>query len=424
MATMTRMLCWLLITPFFLLLPPGGSAQQPVSRAPVATLPVATSPGATFPVIVVLDDQAALQGFRAAARADDRARVHPEAWGYLDHDVVGAVQALEAGHGFHADHVYSGVLRGFAARLTARQIDALENNPLVAYVEADGVMSIVAQTLPWGINRIDADLSSTRAGNGSGTVSGVNVFIIDTGIAAHADLNRVRHVNFAGDGRNTDCNGHGTHVAGTVAARDNTSDVVGVAPGAPLTGVKVLGCNGSGSTSGVIKGVDWVTFNARKPAVANMSLGGGFSRALNDAVLRSVRSGVFYAVAAGNSSADACNASPASAGAGTDNGLMTTGATDSADNEATFSNFGACVDVWAPGVSVRSTRRGGGTTTFSGTSMASPHVAGTAALYLSNPANATATPAEVETALAVNARPTETLSEDGREISLIYAGDF
>jgi subtilisin family serine protease len=409
MSTMKRVLGWLLMTPFFLLLPFGGAAQQPV---------------ATFPVIVVLDDHTPLQGFRAAARGDDRARVHPEAWGYLDHEVVGAVQALEAGHGFHAHHVYSGVLRGFAAWLTARQIDALESDPMVAYVEPDGVMSILAQTVPWGVGRIDADISSTRAGNGSGAVAGVNVFIIDTGIAAHTDLNRVRHVNLTGDGRNTDCNGHGTHVAGTVAARDNTSDVVGVAPGAPLTGVKVLGCNGSGTTSGVIKGVDWVTANASKPAVANLSLGGGFSRALNDAVLRSVRSGVFYAVAAGNSSAPACDTSPASAGAGTSNGIMTTAATDSANNEASFSNFGACVDIWAPGVNIRSTRRGGRTTTFSGTSMASPHVAGTAALYLSKRANATASPAAVEAALAVNARETGTLSEDGREISLIYAGDF
>jgi subtilisin family serine protease len=409
MAKMKRMLRWLLIIPFCLLRPLGGAAQQPV---------------ATFPVIVVLDDQASLQGFGAAARADDRARVHPEAWGYLDHAVVGAVQVLESGHGFHADHVYSGVLRGFAARLTSRQIDALESHPMVAYVEPDGVMSILAQTLPWGIDRIDADVSSTRAGNGSGAVAGVNVFIIDTGIATHTDLNRVGHVNFTGDGRNTDCNGHGTHVAGTVAARDNTRYVVGIAPGAPLTGVKVLACNGSGTTSGVIKGVDWVTSNATKPAVANMSLGGGFSRALNDAVIRSVQSGVFYAVAAGNSSAEACDSSPASAGAGTDNGIMTTGATDSANNEASFSNFGACVDVWAPGVNVRSTRRGGGTATFSGTSMASPHVAGTAALYLSNRANARATPAEVEAALAASARETDTRSEDGREIRLIYAGDF
>ena len=125
----------------------------------------------------------------------------------------------------------------------------------------------------------------------------------------------VGHVNFAG-GPNTDCSGHGTHVAGSVAARDNATDVVGAAPGAPLTGVKVLGCNGSGTWSGVIRGVDWVTANAKKPAVANMSLGGGVSQAVDDAVKKSADSGVFYALAAGNDGADACKSSPARAGAG------------------------------------------------------------------------------------------------------------
>ena len=140
----------------------------------------------------------------------------------------------------------------------------------------------------------------------------MNAYVIDTGIYPHTDLNRVKHVNFVGDGRNTDC--HGTHVAGTLAAKDNTTDVVGVAPGAPLTGVKVLGCNGSGATSGVIKGVDWVTANARKPAIANMSLGGGLSQALDDAVRGSAAGGVFYSIAAGNNGADACLKSPARAG--------------------------------------------------------------------------------------------------------------
>ena len=137
----------------------------------------------------------------------------------------------------------------------------------------------------------------------------MHVYVIDTGVdTAHADLNVVGHVNFA-KGKNADCNGHGTHVAGTIAARDNASDVVGVAPGAPVTGVKVLGCNGSGSYSGVIKGIDWVTANAIKPAVANMSLGGSAPSAVDDAVRRSAASGVFYALAAGNSGADACTPS-------------------------------------------------------------------------------------------------------------------
>src|SRR2546427_134577 len=162
----------------------------------------------------------------------------------------------------------------FAARLTVRQIDSLKNNLIVAFVEDDGVMSTDGsqngngQILPWGIDRIDADLSSTRAGDGSGAVTNVNAYIIDTGIdAAHADLNVINHVNFAGDGINTDCHGHGTHVAGTVPASDNRIDVVRVAPGAPLTGVKVLSCFGQWATSDVVKGVDWVTKNAVLPAI-------------------------------------------------------------------------------------------------------------------------------------------------------------
>ena len=358
---------------------------------------------ATFPVIVIFREDSPFQGFRGSFHADDRARDNPAAWDYLDHGVAGAVQNLEAVHGFRADHVYSASLRGFAARLTDRQIEALGNDPMVAYVEADGTMTI-PPTLPWGIDRIDADRSSTLAGNGSGDITNVNAYIIDTGIdTKHLDLNVVGHVNFAG-GPNKDCNGHGTHVAGTVAARDNSIDVVGVAPGAPLTGVKVLGCGGSGTTSGVIKGVDWVTANAVKPAIANMSLGGGVSTALDDAVIKSAGSGVFYSIAAGNSGADACNSSPARAGAGTNNGVMTTAATDSNNEEASWSNYGSCVDIWAPGVGILSTRKGGGTTTMSGTSMAAPHVGGTGALYLSS--HTGASPATVENAIKFGAADT------------------
>jgi serine protease len=280
-------------------------------------------------------------------------------------------------------------------------------------------MQVVAQALPWGIAKIGGNLSSTIAGNGTGAVSNVNAYIIDTGIAAHADLNRVRHVNFAG-GINDDCHGHGTHVAGTVAAADNTINVVGVAPGAPLTGVKVLGCNGSGTTSGVIKGVDWVTANAVKPAVANMSLSGGASTALDNAVKASAASRVFYAIAAGNSGANACNASPARAGK--TNGVMTVAATGSADTEASWSNYGSCVDIWAPGVSILSTRRGGGTTTMSGTSMASPHGAGAGALYLS--ASPSASAATVEAALKSEAQTPGTKSKDNRAIVRLYVADF
>jgi subtilisin family serine protease len=373
-------------------------------------------------VIVVFKDDAPFAAFDRDFRSDNRGDLNPMGWGYLNRSVVGTVQALERFHGFNAEHVYSNIVRGFSGRLTASQIAVLRNNPMVAYIEPDGVMSVTAQTLPWGINRIDADISSTRAGNGSGTVTGVNVYVIDTGVyRTHADLNVVNHVNFAG-GQNNDCHGHGTHVAGTIAARDNTGDVVGVAPGARVTGVKVLTCTGSGSTSGVIKGVDWVTANAVKPAIANMSLGGGASVTLDNAVKRSADSGVFYAVAAGNSGVNACNSSPARAG--THNGVMTTAATDSTDREASWSNFGSCVDVWAPGVSILSTRRGGGATTMSGTSMAAPHVGGTGALFLSRPQNAGSSAALAETMLKAATIATTRVSKDGRAIRLIYAGGY
>ena len=316
--------------------------------------------------------------------------------------------------------VYRNAIKGFSAVIPNARVAEVRAEGLVASVEHDGRVTTAAQTLPYGIDRVEADVSSTKAGDGSGAVPGVNAYVIDTGIdTRHADLNVVRHVNFAG-GKNTDCNGHGTHVAGTVAAEDNAADVVGVAPGAPLTGVKVLGCNGSGSTSGVIAGVDWVTANAKRPAVANMSLGGGISAALDEAVKKSAASGVFYSLAAGNESLDACLTSPARAG--TASGVMTTAATDRNDQEATFSNFGSCVDVWAPGVGVLSTKKGGGTTTLSGTSMAAPHVGGAGALYLSS--NTGASPAAVESALKADSEPTGTISKDTRQIRLLNAGGY
>jgi len=376
-------------------------------------------PVGSFPVIVIFNDSMPFDQFRGQYRADERAAAHPQAWDYLDARVAGAVQALERQMSFRAEHVFGATIRGFSARLTAAQIQALENNPWVRYVEADGVMSISAQTLPWGINRIDADLSPTaQAGNGSGAVTGVNIYVIDTG-TTHRDLNVVNHVNFAG-GENKDCNGHGTHVAGTLAAKDDSSYVVGVAPGAPVTGVKVLNCAGTGSTSGVIKGVDWVTANAVRPAVANMSLGGSASTALDDAVRASAGradGGVFYTVAAGNEGVNACTRSPARAG--TSDGIMTVAATNSSDKEPSWSNYGPCVDLWAPGVSIPSLYKNNTTKTLSGTSMAAPHAGGTGALYLFTHPGATS--ATVENALKADSVSTGTVSKDGRAIRLVYA---
>jgi subtilisin family serine protease len=260
-------------------------------------------------------------------------------------------------------------------------------------------------------------------GNGSGAVSNVKTYIIDTGIYRHADLNVVKHVNFARDGKNRDCYGHGTHVAGIAAARDNDRAVVGVAPGTPLIGVKVLNCNGVGSHSSVLKGVDWVTAHAKKPAVANMSLAGPASRILDNAVKKSARSGVFYSLAAGdNSGSNACKFSPARAGAGTDNGIATVAATNRRNAEPWWSNYGRCVDMWAPGVDTRSTRMGGGTTTMSGVSQASPHVSGGAALFLSS--HMSVSPSQVETVLKSTAKKPSTNSKNGRAILLEYVGWF
>ncbi len=322
-------------------------------------------------------------------------------------------------HGAEVSDVYRHALRGYAGHIPPGKLAAVRADARVKYVEPDGTATITAQTVPYGINKIGANLTSTVAGNGSGAVSGVTSYVIDTGVdASHPDLNVVGHVNFAG-GSNADCNGHGTHVAGTIAARDNFTDVVGVAPGADTVGVKVLNCRGSGSYSGIIAGVDWVTAKAKRPAVANMSLGGGASQALDDAVVRSAASGIFYAVAAGNDGAKACTKSPARAGAGIDNGIATIAATDSADNETSWSNYGTCVDFWAPGANILSTRRGGGTTTMSGTSMASPHAAGGAALWLSD---TSATPTQVEAALRGAAQGTGTSSKDGRAIVREFVG--
>lgn len=378
------------------------------------------------PMIVVFDDHAPFTNFRQAFRADERMQANPSAWSYLDRGVAGAVQAIEARLGFSADHIYSAALRGFSAHLTAAQIHALESHPMVAYVEPDAIATTMAQELPWGIDRIDTDLSSIVAGDGMGTVANVLVFIIDTGIyARHQDLNVIAHFVFDLF-FNGDCNGHGTHVAGVAAAIDNDLNVVGAAPGAPLVGIKVLHCRGEGLVSGVIKGVDFVTnvvtTNALHPAVANMSQGVvGGSAALDAAVINSVNSGIFYAVAAGNEAQDACNTSPARLG-GVNNGIMTVAATDMNNQEASFSNFGDCVDIWAPGVNILSTKLLGGTRTFSGTSQATPHVAGTAALYLS--ANPGAAPAEVEAAIKANAVSPGTFSKDARPISLLSARNF
>jgi subtilisin family serine protease len=275
------------------------------------------------------------------------------------------------------------VVNGFAATLDAAQVRALRSSARVAYVEPDRIVTAdVTQTMdangdPWGLDRIDQTalpLSRTYTYTRNG--AGVTAYIIDTGLQAnHPDFGgRAANVYDALGGSGNDCNGHGTHVAGTIGG-----NTWGVAKGVSLRGVRVLGCTGSGSTSGIISALNWLRTNAQRPAVANMSLGGGRSTTLNTAANNLANSGVFLAVAAGNENQNACNVSPASASA-----AYTTAASDRTDLKASFSNWGSCVDGWAPGVSIKSAWLSSGTRTISGTSMATPHAAGVGALYKSN----------------------------------------
>jgi subtilisin family serine protease len=313
--------------------------------------------------------------------------------------------------GLVANFQYRAAFKGFAGQIPPAVVEMLKNDPRVEYVEQDQIMTVSAQTIPYGIANVGATTNSTLAGNGSGAVTGATVFVIDTGIAAHADLNKVGHVNFAG-GTNDDCHGHGTHVAGTVGAKDDANFVVGVAPGVPVFGVKVLSCSGSGTNSGVIAGMDYVANSTVANKVANMSLGGGFSQAVNDAARNMVNKNVAVAVAAGNDGADASTKSPAS-----EPTVLTVAAHDSNNTNASWSNFGSLIDLSAPGVSILSTARGGGTATMSGTSMASPHAAGAMALYRSR--NPAATGAQTIAAVKANVSGTSS-----RGFGRLYVGNW
>ncbi|MGF1339006.1 S8 family peptidase [Streptomyces flavovirens] len=324
-------------------------------------------------------------------------------------DVPASAKALTARHAGSLRYTYTAALRGFAVRMTPSEAKELAADPSVARVEADAAAYAVdTQTDPpsWGLDRVDQrDLPVDRKYTYGTTASNVNAYIVDTGI-------RMSHRDFGGravsgydfvdnDSDASDCQGHGTHVAGTVGG-----GAYGVAKGVKLVGVRVLNCQGtSGDTwAPVLAGIDWVTRNAVKPAVANMSIGGGKTQSVNDAVAASIASGVTWVVAAGNNNADSCAYSPSSTPA-----AITVGATNSRDARATGwsngqgSNYGSCLDIFAPGDSITSTSNSGDTASqsMSGTSMASPHVAGAAALLLS--ANPTWTPAQVRDELVADA---------------------
>ncbi|MEW2328283.1 S8 family peptidase [Micromonospora chersina] len=362
----------------------AAAASTPALAAPTGDVRYASAPDAisgSYLVVLKSDTVGAANSLAARTAVPDRAA------------------GLAKRYGGSVGTVWTSALTGYSAKLSPAQARRLAADPAVAYVEQDRVVTTQAtQTNPpsWGLDRIDQrNLPLNSSYTYPNTASNVRAYIIDTGI-------RTTHTDFGGratwgtntvDTNNTDCNGHGTHVAGTVGGTS-----YGVAKGVRLIAVKVLNCSGSGSTTGVVSGINWVTSNAVKPAVANMSLGGGVSSSIDNAVTNSVNSGVTYAVAAGNSSANACNYSPARAAA-----AITVGSTTSSDARSSFSNYGSCVDIFAPGSSIVSAYRTSDTasSTLSGTSMASPHVAGAAALVLG--ANPSYSPAQVASYLITNA---------------------
>jgi subtilisin family serine protease len=351
----------------------------------------------------------------------DAPGVIPNSYVVVMKDDVGVTAAATAKqYGASIKHTYTAALNGYSATMSAEAAKRTAADPAVAYVEQDRVISAVGtQPNPpsWGLDRIDQrDLALDSSYTYSNTAPGVTAYIIDTGI-------RTTHSDFGGraswgtntvDSNNTDCNGHGTHVAGTVAGT-----TYGVAKEARLVAVKVLNCQGSGTLAGVAAGIDWVTANAAKPAVANMSLGAqGTNASLETAVRNSISSGVVYAIASGNSSADACNFTPARTPE-----AITVNSIDRNDARSSFSNFGTCTDVFAPGRDITSAwnTNDTATNTISGTSMATPHVAGVAALYLGG--NPSATPAQVQTSIKDFAsKGNVTGAGSGSPNNLVFAG--
>jgi subtilisin family serine protease len=331
--------------------------------------------------------------------------------------VAAAAASTAERYGATVEQTYSS-LNGFAGSMSEAEAKRLAADPAVEFVQQNQTITLSAdQPNPpsWGLDRVDQRNLPLNSNYSYATgASNVTAYIIDTGVSVgHPDFGgRATHGFDAIDGGTADdCHGHGTHVAGTVGGTAH-----GVAKQVKLVGVRVLNCSGSGTTAQVVAGIDWVTNNAVKPATANMSLGGGADAALDAAVSRSIASGVTYAIASGNSNANACNYSPARVPE-----AITVNSSTNTDARSSFSNYGTCTDIFAPGTSITSTWLNNGTNTISGTSMATPHVAGAAALYLS--ANPAASPQAVRDALVAAGTPGKITSPGtGSPNVLLYTG--
>ncbi|EGQ8592772.1 S8 family peptidase [Vibrio cholerae] len=338
-----------------------------------------------------------------------------------------SVNALANKHALEIKNVFDSALSGFSAELTAEQLQALRADPNIDYIEQNQIITVnpiisasanaAQDNVTWGIDRIDQlDLPLNRSYNYNYDGSGVTAYVIDTGIAFN-------HPEFGGraksgydfidnDNDASDCQGHGTHVAGTIGGAQ-----YGVAKNVNLVGVRVLGCDASGSTEAIARGIDWVAQNASGPSVANLSLGGGISQAMDQAVARLVQRGVTAVIAAGNDGKDACQVSPAREPSG-----ITVGATDSNDRRSKHSwasNWGSCVDIFAPGSDVTSASHRGGTTTMGGTSMAAPHVTGVVALYLQE--NKNLSPNQIKTLLSDRSTKGKVSDTQGTPNKLLYS---